>query len=410
MGKEDIITLDDFDEESTRKGKDFSFQEEGLEELTDYNKESEHNEFNINIIRQRTFNKELRELLAKIRSNESQRNDKAINMDEISEEELIKRFHILFYRSVNLIGLSDINSNLNPYLLPNYFFKDNLEQNILYEMQNLSLPEYAILSYNLEKKCYIPVYCYIDDIIEDNIAIDICEELYTQILDSKYGIILNYQSINNNIFLKKRFSSNCQNDSQYLLYFVSFKNIFSNLLSEMNLIGIENIRNIHLSQILMIRIKDGMGENIVESIYNKIIDKLIIHFLLLEKRVFGQILKVDYENIYSLFNILEFFIRIFSKFYDGVGYIIKCKNYFKKENLFIFQYLLLKFKNTLSAKSIISQLANDKFLILTKESEGEIVEQIVKEFNNYNNNILRIKAFNSIANNNHNSLLNECLS
>lgn len=392
---------------------DYEFN--GASECTN-NDYIEDTDIEIQKIKEKTFNKELSGLVDKIKYNESRINT-CEKGENISEDELLVLFHNLFYKSVNLNGMNKTNTNFNPYLNSSIQYNnvEDIEKNIQLKMNNLSFPDYAILSYNLEKKCYYPIYWHISNLDKSNIIIDISEELYTKILKRRYGVILDHKLIDDNFFLKKRFSQMSQgntffeNNGKYRLYFLSFRNLLSNLISDMNLLGPDNIIDIYPYKILMIQIKDELGGNSVELIHHKIADILSIHFLLLEKRNFFNI-DAKSHDLNTIFNIIEYFIKMFSKNRNGMAFIIRCKNYFIKENLFTFRYLFIKFSHLLSSRSIIAQITKDKIIILTPKSENLKIQKIINELNNLYGNILIPNILKNLDNKNPLGLLNECLS
>ncbi|MDY6969997.1 MAG: hypothetical protein SVR08_15265, partial [Spirochaetota bacterium] len=313
MEKEEIIKNKIIDKGSSPNGFSDSPKQVDVDEFTADFDNTDDKPLNIAKIRDRTFNKELSEILADIRSNELEYNDDEVALDEITEMELLKRFHELFYKAIHLDNLQNVNTSKNPYLYPDIFLEDDCEKKIADEMNRLLYPEFAILAYNPKKKCYSPVHFYSDVLVEDNIAVYTSEELYAQILVNRCGVIIDQQTITDNIFLKKRFSSISEDQSHYLLYFVSFQNILKEIFDEMNLSNGNNQTNYRF-QILMIILKDSRSEDIVEVIYKKIKDNLTFYFLKLENKLLNKVNELDFEDPNIIYNIFVYIYQILPTF------------------------------------------------------------------------------------------------
>ena len=92
-------------------------------------------ELDINIARDRTFNKELSDLVTRIRSNEPQEKFEPKEPKEITDDELLRMYHKLYYKAVNLEGIDNINSDLDPFDLYKESTSDDLINLINTEMQ-----------------------------------------------------------------------------------------------------------------------------------------------------------------------------------------------------------------------------------------------------------------------------------
>ena len=381
---------------------------------------------NINKVRGRTFNKDLKNLIEKIGINESFIEEKEEKeeieeieeieegTDEFSENELLKKIHTLFYKSINLTELNETNTHINPYLFElDSFSRDNSLDSphvlsIHKDMCDLSYSNYAILSYNLEKKCFLPLVCNIEDLDKNNIVIDPFEELYSDIILNEHGVILDNHTIKSNIYLKKRFIS--EGGSNYVLYFVSLKNIIHNFFKEMKSEIDGTILNLHFFSILMIKIKINQGIDSAESVYKKITERLILPLLVMEKNILQNIKETDCKNLTKIFDLIEYYYHLFSSFNDSICLIIKCKSKINNENLFILKYLYSKLIKSLSFMTCISQIERDKIMIFTQKNKGGIIDQIISEFNLYCDNMFYTESLETDKINNFNSLLINYLS
>jgi hypothetical protein len=350
--------------------------------------EDKHDTADVEIIkaRERTFNKELSDLVLRIRSNEPQEKTETESRKEITEDELLRMYHRLYYKAVNLEGRDRINSDLNPFDLYRESSSDDLLSLINKEIVSLDLPEYAILIYDVDKKCYVNYSNHIIDFNENNIIIDPQEGLYSKIADSNNGVVLDQQSIERNSYLNKRFGF------KKSVYLVSFSSFFRDFYKEANLDKKMDFSD-HLSPVLLIQLKENITEHQKNSFYNKIKNKLSIYFFLLYKKLIIENLKLNLPNQYSLFNFIDYTYRKYSRYEEYLCCIIKLRNYINSEFLYVLKYLESKLAKKLTEKTTISRIEKDKLVIFTKKSRKKILDDIIDDFNKVHGNILNVRMF-----------------
>ena len=198
------------------------------DEMFDEN-EYDSTEPDINILRERTFNKELSDLVSKIRVNESR--EESIEKSspkaakEITDDQLLRLYHRLYYKAINLDKLDKVNSDLNPFELYKESSSDEIINLIRTEMSKIELQDFSILTFNIEKNCYAAYANFIPNLHDSNIIIDSLENLYSNILSNNNGFVIDSLTIERNSFLKKRFGA------ENSIYFISFVNFFTDFFS-----------------------------------------------------------------------------------------------------------------------------------------------------------------------------------
>lgn len=358
----------------------------------------------VNILREYTFNEDLMNLIEKIRSNESSESLE-IESPNINKEELLIRLHSLFYKSINLLNLENVNTRYNPFVLLRQLGEKNLSQIIQDGLNEINLKQYAVLSFKIGKKCYLPVCNYIEGAIDVNLAIDTAEELYNRIISSGSGITMDSKAISKDVFLSKRFSHQGLNDG-LVFFMISFQNIFDDIMSEMGLIAKKDVLIKNLFHPILIAL---VQEKDIESILQHIKTRLSIYLFLFEKTELDKINIVNFENLHNVFTAVEHIIQVFSKYEDCIYFIIKYKGILDNEMLFTFRYLQTKIKNELSDKSIVLQIEKGKLLIMTHKSEGALVRKIFLNLDKLYNNAFSINFYGENKNTNIVNLIKEYL-
>jgi hypothetical protein len=358
-------------------------------------------------IRDRAFDDEFKGLVDRITQHEEE--DVEGELDRIPPEErgdvLLKKYHELFYKSGNLMGVSHINYNFSPFI-----FQESLPGSLIHNITNrfnkISLGRFAILHFDIEKNCFRPAINYISDIEESQIIVNMYEELHQRILQSDYGIILDQGQIDDDIYLKKRFSFKEEYLKDNLFYFLSLKKFFSEFIDELNLGEFGGFQSIPLFPILIIQLRVDSEKVGTEEIYGTIKNSMIMQLILYCIELYRKISEIELDTLEQLIGMLEFYLLAFSKIRRSSLIIIRLKQLNEIYMIFIIKHLLSKLNRLLTSKSVLSHLFSDRMLILAERSEVEVVMQVLKEFNEQFN-LFDFKQLNLDQYMNFNDILNE---
>ncbi len=375
-------------------------------------------QLDINKVREKTFNKELSGLVSRIITNESTgktgTTEKETPMDDVPKPEddpgitgdiLLKKFHELFYKAVNLAGQGGITTAFNPFDLYKESSSDDLLNMIHNEMPGLSLPEYSILTYNPSKKCYTSYTNHIDDLDENNIAIDTTEDLYRKITENPDGIFLSYQTIDSDIFLKKRFIPKNYKDSTLNYYFLYFNDLFKNYYTTLEPDNKQEFAD-NLLPILMVRLSDDADTLNSKNLSHKIKNKMAVYLLLLLRKIQIETLKSQPRAYTGIFEFIETAYRKYDKHKDCLCMIIKYKYYVNLESFFILNYLHKKLKTELSGLASVSIIEKDKLILFTRKAHAKTLDKILNDFKKNYDNLFRMDIITDESIKNNLSLLN----
>jgi hypothetical protein len=352
-------------------------------------KDTENTGPEISRVRERTFNKELSDLVSRIKSNEPGKDEIPASVPpkkEITEDDLLQMYHQLFYKAVNISGIEKIDTSFNPFILYKELSSDDLLTLIYNEMTALSFNEYAILAYNPEKNYYS---CYTNNIPgldERNIVIDPSENLYANIINNKHGNILDRQSIERDIYYKKRFSA------KNSLLFISFGNLFIDYYSNADLRNVNDFSDAFFP-ILLIRMEENPGENRKKTIYREIESKLIVYFFLLYRKLTIDKQSICSAGLQSIYGFLDYIFQKYNKQKDCICAVIKSKKYINAESLLILKFMYGKLKNKLSGSAEILRIEKDKLLIFTRKQDRKRMDDILDEFNKTYSDLFRVDTF-----------------
>lgn len=362
------------------------------------NKHAGNPDLDINKIRDRTFNKELSDLVDKIKSNEE--TDKEVREDDssqenaeesVSEEKLLLLMHKLFYKAVNLAEIETINTEFNPFTLYKESSLDDLDIIIRNEMQHASLPEYAVLNYNIKKKCYTCHVNHIKGLSDDNIILETTEKLFLDIIENNNVYILDNLSIERDIYLRKRFTPDTDQERSNFL-FIPFTNLFRVFLKNNESEDILDLNN-KLLPLIMIRLDYNMKDHLKNEIFDIIKSKMTIYFFLLYKKSLMDIQKNQTVNIENVIAFIDFEFKKYHSSKDDICTVIKFKNYLNMEFLYIFEYLYIKLKQKIGNPGSVSRIEKDRIIIFAHSSKRKTLEKVLEDFNRIYGNIFHFRFF-----------------
>ncbi|TAL38994.1 MAG: hypothetical protein EPN93_02645 [Spirochaetes bacterium] len=204
-------------------------------------------------LREKTFNPELRDLVNKINARESAPHIDD-DVDSLSEEELIMRFHMLFYHVANLPGRAGTDS-ASTYAALSAITSEDLGTVLRDGLDGIGIHSYCILAYNMRSKCFTPVINTISDVEIYSLFLDVHDGIYRMLRESADGIFVKREDIAADDALASRFGF-LQGNS-WALYANSFHNLYAPLLGEQGPAAETGFQDKSLSPILMIWYRQG---------------------------------------------------------------------------------------------------------------------------------------------------------
>jgi len=377
--------------------------ETSAEQNQDFNPEQ-----HINILRKRTFNEELRGLVTRVTGNESidvglsgdeprghqmfglqeEKRTGIDDVDNLNANQLLHSFHRLFYKVRNMVELKDSNSSFDPFQIEysEGRFNDSLVNYIVDELKHSLLKGFALLEFDLEKKCYLPVNNRIPGLSDNEITIGINDNFLSSILSDRKGLILNSLDIGEDGYLRERFLPFLNGDNNFFLYFVSQKYISEKLFNELSVQTENKQRESIPAPIIIIH-----GEGITHSesdIFSLLEKRFAIPFLLLKDNGYNDISMKGTDSLNLLFLKLEYFCNKAVDTGLTTCVIISAPGMHDIQSIMVMKYLFSKIKSLLSDESIIIRISMDRIFIFVKNIMLENIKNFIDETNSLFENIL----------------------
>jgi hypothetical protein len=331
---------------------------------------------NVNILREKTFNKNLKNLVNRIKDNELiQEHD---NIDNLSENELIVELHKLFYKTKNLSSIDNINNEFNLSRIDEKSLDEFIIDKITSKLNKFEISSFAILPYQINKKSFSPSFSTFSNIKSEDIVISLRDKLYNEIDKKNHGVLLTPKEITEDPFYSKKFSTHGKSD--YFLYFIFINRLTEKIYFDIDRDLEESWNNKSPSPILMLMISEDKRKN-TDKIYSFLNEKLPLHLFLLNDNSYINYSTNDFKDISNIMLITDYFLHLFFKDENDFGILISCKNCEAIEPLLLIKYLHARIKSILKNDSYLIRLRADRLFILTDEKNREEIAEIVTEYN-----------------------------
>jgi hypothetical protein len=340
----------------------------------------------INIVRNKTFNTEFRQLVNKVIGKDSETENRSADfsgIDDLPEEELLKRLYKLHYMSKSLIDNRDINVSFRPFELDREMIRDGVPDAmsgyLKSQFQKISYPSFAILTYRVPMKGYMPIVHNLERYAPENIVISLRSGFFRTIFGSPGGLIVKSSSIEDDLFLTKLFQA--KDGHRKPLYFVMLNSVTDELERELAIPGIEATSPFFPAAICMIEIQESDAKNEALRITNILKKRLSFPFLFLNNKLSQDYSLRSFKGLTNAFHLLDYFFTIFIIRGEGVGFKIRFSGPRGTTASFLMKYMISKLNHVLSADSAIVHFFKNQLLILTKDSRVESIAGIVDSHN-----------------------------
>ena len=353
----------------------------------------------LNLLREKTFNTDLRHLVDRIRDNEPSFADAGVfqeDIDSLSEEELQLRLYRLYYRAVTIRDNRDINIAFNPFEIQDdastSSIVDSLNGYIMSRMESLALSPFALLSYNLGQKGYIPAIHSLHRYHTGSIVISLRDRLYKKIAAHPDGVIIDTGEIEEDPFMCKIFSLK-EGEERCPLYFIMVSTITAEVMKELPVSGADNLTPFLPSAIIMIELPDPSHAAAIAAITGTIKRRLALPYFLLNDYQSLVFSSDSYENLDYTYQVLDYLFTIFLLHKDRAGISIQSSVQKNDSMTFLIKYIISKLSHKLFCDSVIVHIIKGRLVILTTDAFVGIIRDIIDEYNRLFNDQFSIVEF-----------------
>jgi hypothetical protein len=322
-------------------------------------------------IRQKTFNDELRLLVDNITAQPS---DSSVeDQSHISSMQLLKKFHTLFYKSIHLSHLKDINQKIDTALVYEDVSEKVISNKIDDYFENNGVKEYALLFFSVEKKAYIPYLWKITSISREQCIIYPAEQLFHRILGSEQGLLLDKKAYRQDADFLHHFGDISFTTGN--LYFLSLKHVIGHIYDTFTKQRSDSLDKILLPLLIMRYDSDTIGDvtHWLHSMKQEAALLLYFFSIMREKNISDvPNWSPSYVNA-----VLDTFTQIHSHNPDSKVLIITHTNLIDYTSYLLMKYIYGKLKKIVSATSSVLFLEREKIILfLDKKNYTEIIDYL----------------------------------
>ena len=343
-----------------------------------------------NLLREKTFNEELRHLVDKVTSHETT-GRMTEDIDGISDDELIRRLHLLFYRTIHLESAGAAHDQILEMRRVAVRDEDALLNAIHEGLTSLSYPAYSLLPFNLEKRCFTPAINTINSLDVYSLFVDIYDGLYTSIVESGHGILIAPETIREDSFLRKRFVAKSGVLEDWF-YVNSLRNLYNPPLVELRESGAPD-PGFRMSPVLIIRLRQPEVPGEAPEIDEKLGRRLSLAFLLYASEELGRIGKPGDNLLVHHYRCLEYIYMAFSRMKEGTCFIFNFREYHQAQGRYLLSYFESTLRAGLSGSSFIQQLDKNRLVVFSTMEDARRVKSAAALWKAVHGDIFSVSLF-----------------
>lgn len=341
----------------------------------------------VNIIRDKTFNPELRRLVERVRDNEPggvHAPRELFNNQVIGDEEFDMELYRLYYRARTLRDNLNVNISFNPFDLQSHLSVTDITEAVFVhmaeEMKAISYPSFGILNYDIQRKGFAPVRHTLDRFDASNIIISLRDGIFLEMFGASEGIIVEESAIRQDNFLAKQFMP-ADGSEIRPLYFAALSSLGEMAGKELATEGMVFPLPFLPSAILMVELPKGEGRRDTAEIHTALRRKIAIHAFLLGDGGSSSRAPFICDNVAGTYGVLEYLFSVFLLKKDCVCLSVVSKGKGEPGTGYLFKFLVAKTKRMLSSDSAIIHLLKNRLIFLAPSASIVALRELLVEFN-----------------------------
>jgi hypothetical protein len=332
----------------------------------------------INRTRSRTFNPELRELAERVmgRDHKPGGGVSSGDIDKMSEDELLLELHRLLYMTGSVFDDRGINNSFRPFDFKEDFIRDGsrdaLVRQFIAGMKDLAFTSFALLSYSVIQRGYVPAVHSLDRGIAENIAISMRSGLFKKIFSSPEGIIIDGKTLHDDFLLEKIFLSG--ETRAVRIFFVMTEHCTGGLATELAVPAPACVPSFLPSSICMIFVGEQGQDG--RHITDLLARRMPLTLYLLDDNQSSRIVS-SFRRLAYPFHLLDYFFNVFLLRKDNVGLSVRLSGRGGTRKAFLMKYLISRLNRMLGPESAVVHILKNRLVILTRPECVEPVRKIL---------------------------------
>jgi hypothetical protein len=369
---------------------------------------SEHrqNNFNgndIDRIRKKTFNDELKDLVEKvIPENKSNSNsDQLIACNDSTD--LTKKINSLFYKVINLSGQDSIYTGFNPFIPNNENIFEYAIKYIETSLSEIQVHEYSLLFYDHMYKSFTPDIFKIENYPKENVIIAPEDPIYNNIVDDPIGVLIEPSSEIRSKISKKHFINDFNNSTVFIISIQNLLNIFWSCcsLETPKLFSPSGLFPIFLA---IFRNPEQFNHTLLIRVLQK---KLTFAFYIINNHLRKDLIPVEFRPPSYLCTLIDTLGRIYGHIDNMRCFIIKHKGKYTNYSYITMSYIERKLYSLCGPNSSTLFLEKNKLIIYVSPEDYSNINDYLNEASSIFDSVFMVSEIHDFKNINLFSLLKE---
>lgn len=360
--------------------------------VTSEDGEMSYTEEQLDSLRKKTFTDELRSLYDKVTSVKEEPSaapvkapaetvfDDGLSSYSVPAETLdlpmdavVRNLHDLFYKTVNLESADSVTVGFNPFSIHNqdlYHYSIDLLKR---ECLKLGVSQFALLCFDPRKKAYAPVVMQVHSIDPHNLIISPEEPVYSDILHSRKGIMIDEAAFESYPYMKKRFSKHFPLEGA--AYAVLVQNIAADLWADKESAVFDELYPGNLYPIFVALVRRDLFT--AEQLYQSLRTSIAFVLYIINNTEANRPVPQEDRTPAFLYSLIDTYGRMYSRLEGTKCFFIVYHAPFENMGYIAMTYIHSKISSLLGANSTVLHFEKNKIILFLSLEDRERIEKTI---------------------------------
>ena len=349
----------------------------------------------VNLLRERTFNNELKSLVSRISNNETIEDGKDSNkkiskrpQEKDKKSSVIEKLHRLYYKAMFASKVLSLETDitLKSDEVSEIKEKQNLFNSINKNIKEYLMFDFTMMEYSFFDKCYLAK----EDNQLEGFFLSLIDTEYSKIINSENGIFLNIDEIRDNKYLSKKFNSDFL-DKQGSIFLVNFNKYIQKFIKNtQEVFGEKYGTLLFFDPIIVVYCEDTYCKSEIQTF--EILSNFILPELMnIINPVNEKKLIASNNGYYSHLNMISSFRDFVDKNFIFRSFELSVSKILDVQTNYIVKYFFEKTKENLDSGITILFLSTNRYLCIVRTNESENFLKSTAEYNKVWNDIFYLK-------------------
>lgn len=286
---------------------------------------------------------------------------------------VVRNLHDLFYKTVNLEHADSVTVGFNPFSIHNqdlYHYSIDLLKR---ECLKLGISQFALLCFDPRKKAYAPAVMQIHSVDPHNLIISPEEQVYSDILHSRKGIMLDEAAFESYPYMKKRFSKHFPMEGA--AYAVLVQNIAADLWTDRERVVFNELYPGNLYPIFIALVRKNLFT--AEQLYQSLQRSIAFVLYIINNTEANRPVPQEERTPAFLYSLIDTYGRMYSRLEGTKCFFIVYHVPFENMGYIAMTYIHSKISSLIGANSTVLHFEKNKIILFLSLDDRERIEKTI---------------------------------